>query len=190
MMRLKGQSGYFYLLCAALASWVLLSLTDVETVGNRLLPPHSPNFFSTGYSKWEMDTNGRVGMNVFADYVIHYSDDKTTRLQKPSLYFHHQQQAPWVVQAESGVVSADSKDVLLQGQTLITRDAYGNNKALKIITSNLKVKPDIHYAETDDKAVLLSPSHKTTGIGMKLVFKPPIHIELLAHVQGKYETQR
>lgn len=189
MNTLKEQSGYFYLVFAALASWLLANLIEVEDTGNRLSPPHSPNFFSSGYQKWTMSADGNPDNHLSAAHISHYSDDKTTHLQQPLLTFQQTDQPPWLIQAEAGLVSADGKEVILEGRATISREAYGNNKALKIITSNLKVKPDIHYAETADHAVLQSLPHTTSGTGMKLVFKQPIHIELLAHVQGKYETK-
>jgi lipopolysaccharide export system protein LptC len=185
----KTHYGYLYLAGIAIASWLMVNLTEVDEEGSRILPPHSPDFFSTGYKKWEMDTHGLVNSRLNADTIIHYSDDNTTHLGKPLLYLHQEQQTPWLIQANIGNVSADGKTILLQGQTVIARDANGNSKSLKINTSNLTVKPEIHFAETADQAELLSPPNKTTGIGMKLVFKHPIRIELLAHVQGKYEKQ-
>lgn len=191
MTRVKDQLGYLYLALLAAASWLLVELADIQDDPNRPLPPHSPDFFSHGYSKWQMGSAGQADSELLADKIVHYSDDRTTHLERPEMIFHQGQQAsPWAIHAESGQVSADSKNVLLQGNVNIERTAYGNAKPLKIITSNLKVKPETHYAETDDRAELISLQNKTTGTGMKLVFKQPVRIELLADVQGNYETQR
>ncbi|MDD2724072.1 MAG: LPS export ABC transporter periplasmic protein LptC [Methylovulum sp.] len=186
----RDQYGYLYLFFVALASWILVNLSGGDNLGNRLIPPHSPDLFSKGYTKWEMDTSGLVNTQLFADKIVHYSDDHTTQMEKPSIVFYLEKQPPWRIQAESGSVSADRKNILLHGKVIVDRDQYNNTKALKINTSNLKVKPETHFAETDEQAELLSLPNKTTGTGMKLVFKQPIRIELLAHVQGKYERQQ
>jgi len=180
---------YVYLAFIAFASWILVNLTDVDNNNNKLIPPHSPDFFSTGYTKWEMGATGLPNTQLYAEKIVHYSDDHTTDMDKPLIFLHQEKQPPWVIQSESGMVSADSKNIFLKGKVVIDRDKFDNVKALKINTSNLKVRPETHFAETDAWAELVSPPHKTTGTGMKLVFKQPIRIELLSHVQGKYETQ-
>jgi lipopolysaccharide export system protein LptC len=191
MTRVKDQLGYLYLALLAVASWLLVELAGVDDGQNRPIPPHSPDFFSQGYSKWQMGKAGQADSELLAGKIVHYSDDRTTHLEQPEMVFHQDQHtSPWAIHAESGEVSADSKNVLLQGRVNIERKASGNAKPLKIITSNLKVKPETHYAETDERAELISLQNKTTGTGMKLVFKQPVRIDLLADVQGKYETQR
>lgn len=189
MNALKANYGYILLAFAVLGSWLLLSFQDVGEEGNRPLPPHSPDLFSTGYRKWEMDATGVASSQLTAAKVIHYSDDRTTDLTQPLFYMYRDRQPPWVIQAVSGKVSGDNKTIWLQGKALITRAAFDKEQALAIDTSNLKVTPDTNYAETVDFASLQSPPNVTTGTGMKLVFKRPIRIELLAHVQGTYETQ-
>jgi len=62
-------------------------------------------------------------------------------------------------------------------------------RELKIYTFNLKVKPETSYAETDAWAELISLPNWTTGVGMKLTFAEPIHLELLSNVKGNYETK-
>lgn len=189
MTWLKDYYGYFYLAFIALATWLLVNLTEVDPTGNKFIPPHSPNIFSHGYTKWEMGTTGIANTKLFADKISHFSDDHTTDMEQPVIIFYQEKQSPWVIKSESGKVSADKKNVFLKGHVVIDRAAFENAKPLKITTSNLKVKPDIYFAETDERAELLSQPNKTTGTGMKLTFKQPINIGLFSHVQGKYETK-
>jgi lipopolysaccharide export system protein LptC len=78
----------------------------------------------------------------------------------------------------------------LNGKAIINRDKAEGSKELTINTSNLRVKIETSYAETDEWAELLSPPNITTGIGMKMTFVAPVHLELLANVKGKYETNK
>jgi lipopolysaccharide export system protein LptC len=80
--------------------------------------------------------------------------------------------------------------VLLNGKSVVHRAKSEKIRELIINTSNLRVKPETSYAETDEWAELISLPNVTTGIGMKLVFVVPIHLELLANVKGKYETNK
>ncbi|HSN23326.1 MAG TPA: LPS export ABC transporter periplasmic protein LptC [Methylomicrobium sp.] len=173
----------------ALLSWGLVKLTVTEEAVLAVIPPHSPDLFSTGYTKWEMAENGSLKSKLIADRMTHYSDDGTTHLDKPLMFFHNETTPPWVVKAEAGILSADGKDLKLNGKVLVERAQAPGVKPLIINTSNLKVKPETHYAETDEWAELISVPNRTTGIGMKLVFEQPIHLQLLSKVKGKYETK-
>jgi lipopolysaccharide export system protein LptC len=185
-MNLKN---YLYLAVLALLSWWLVKLTGLDEINRYQAPPHSADYFSKGYSKWEMDQYGRLKSQLQADQMIHYSDDGTTIMTKPLMYSYNEKSPPWVINSETGILSADDKNILLNGKVTIDRAKGPNVSALTINTSNLKVKPETHYAETDAWAELISPPNKTTGTGMKMVYAQPVHLELLSHVKGKYETK-
>lgn len=179
---------YVFLIGLAIASWWLLTLTGVDE--NRLpVPVHSTDVFSTHYVKLEMNAAGMPKSQLVADKMQHYKDNGVTELQQPRLSFTNATTPPWLISAEKGILSADGKDLYLQGRVFIERAKSQNTKALKIITTNLNVKPDIDFAETNERAELVSHPNITVGNGMKLVFGQPIRIELLANVQGKYEKK-
>jgi len=189
MTRLNVNYNYLYLLIIAVMSWWLVKLTGIDELGRKEVPAHSPDYFSKGYTKWEMSELGRPKTKLTADEMIHYSDDSTTHLANPVMFFYNEETPPWIVKSETGVLSADGKDLLLTGKVYVDRAAGEGVRELKIFTSNLKVKPETSYAETDAWAELISLPNWTTGIGMKLTFVDPIHLELLSNVKGNYETK-
>jgi lipopolysaccharide export system protein LptC len=170
-------------------SWWLVKLTGVDEIYQVQVPAHSPDYFSTGYTKWEMNELGTLKNQLLADEIIHYSDDGTTHLINPVMFFHNQKTPPWVVKSETGVLSRDGNELLLNGKVIIDREKAKGFTQLTINTSKLKVNPKTSYAETNEWAELISPPNRTTGTGMKLTFIEPIHLELLANVKGKYETK-
>ena len=105
------------------------------------------------------------------------------------MFFYNEKTPPWIIKSETGILSADGKDLLLNGKVVADRAAGEGVKALKIYSVNLKVKPETSYAETDEWAELVSLPSWTTGTGMKLFFAQPIHLELLSNVKGNYETK-
>ena len=105
------------------------------------------------------------------------------------MFFYNEKTPPWVIKSETGILSGDGKDLLLNGKVTIDRAKAEGVSQLTINTSMLKVKPETSYAETNEWAELISPPNKTTGTGMKLTFAQPIHLQLLANVKGKYETK-
>ncbi len=188
MTRLKSNYSYLILFVIAVMSW-WLAVTGVDESKRLAVSAHSPDYFSKGYTKWEMSELGRPESKLLADEMIHYNHDSTTHMVKPLMFFYNEKTPPWVINSETGILSPDGKDLLLTGKVVVDRAAAVGVRELKIYTTNLKVKPKISYAETDAWAELISLPNWTTGIGMKLTFAEPIHLELLSHVKGNYETK-
>jgi len=182
-------TNYLYLTALALLSWWLVKLTGLDEITSTQAPPHSADYFSKGYTKWEMNESGTLKSQLTADQMIHYSDDGTTHMLKPLIHFYNEKSPPWVIKSETGLLSSDGKDLLLSGTVAINRAKAQGIRPLTINTSNLKVKPETSYAETDEWAELISPPNRTTGTGMKLIYTQPIRLELLSHVKGNYETK-
>jgi lipopolysaccharide export system protein LptC len=105
------------------------------------------------------------------------------------MYFYNENKPPWIIESETGVLSKDGVKLQLNGKVKIIREIGESVRPLTVNTSNLMVNPKTSYAETKAWAELISPPHVTTGTGMKVTFKEPIHLELLSKVKGKYETK-
>jgi lipopolysaccharide export system protein LptC len=189
-MRIKDNKLYLAAAAVAIMTWWLADLLENDPNQQGVAVAHSADYFSTGYTKYEMNELGKLNKKLIADRVTHYSDDGTSHTVNPVMYFYKEKTPPWVINAQAGVLSADGKDLLLNGKSVVRRAKAAGVKELTINTSNLRVKPETSYAETDEWAELISPPNITTGTGMKLVFATPIHLELLAHVKGKYETNK
>jgi lipopolysaccharide export system protein LptC len=188
-MSLRENKIYLYLAIIALISWWLVKLTGLDEIYHGQVPAHSPDYFSRGYTKWEMNEFGILKNKLLADEMIHYSDDGTTHMVNPIMFFHNEKTPPWVIKSAIGILSGDGKDLLLSGKVAIDREKAKGVTPLTINTSVLKVNPETSYAETNEWAELISPPNKTTGIGMKMTFVQPIHLQLLANVKGTYETK-
>lgn len=181
---------YLYAAIPAILSWWLVQLTESEETPS-LTPQksHSAEYFSSGYVKWEMDEAGQLKSKLIAKSMTHYGDDGTTHLQKPELILINRDAPPWVIQSETGIVSADGKQIFLTDKVVVERKGASGVSPLKINSSNVRVEPDQDYAETDEWAELLSPPNRTEGIGMQLHYGDPIQIKLFSKVRGKYELK-
>ena len=189
MTRLNGNYCYLYFTIIAAMSWWLVKLTGSDVFNHIAITTHSRDYFSKGYTKLEMNEFGRPKSKLVADEMIHYSDDQTTHLDNPLMIFYNNKTPPWIIKSETGILSADGKDLLLNGKVTVDRAAAKGVRELNIYTTNLKVKPEISYAETNAWAELISLPSWTTGIGMKVTFTEPIHLQLLSNVKGSYETK-
>jgi lipopolysaccharide export system protein LptC len=88
--------------------------------------------------------------------------------------------------AERGTTKDGSKQIMLQGNVVIfRRQLSAGDLALKINTSELLVRPDESYAETDQLITITSGEHSLQSTGMKAYFNDG-RVELLSRVRGKY----
>ncbi len=188
-MSLTGKKRYIFLtIIAILSAWLAkTSETLQNTINNN--PAHSPDYFSTGYSKWQMNEQGTVKNKLNADKIVHYSDDDTTRSIRPVMLFYNEKNPPWIIRSETGLLSANGNVLLLEGEVTIERGKTKDQGPLTINTSMLKVQPNKNYAETEKWAEFINPPNKTTGTGMSMTYIAPIHIEFLANVRGNYEKK-
>ena len=193
-MKLSEHKTFVFWAGVALLSWILLNFNDLNEIIRSTPMAHSPDYFSNGYNKWEMNEDGLPNSQLFADKIIHYSDDRETHLDNP-VYVSFTEKSvktaskspPWIIRAESGLLSADTKHLQLKGHVIIDKAKGPGVRAVQIRTTNLKVELDTRNAETDQAAELISAANRTTGIGMKFAFKSPVRLQLLSHVKGKYE---
>ena len=190
-MTLRENKLYIYVVIIALLSWLMLNMTGMIESQFIQVPAHSPDYYSKGYAKWEMNELGALKNKIVADEMIHYSDDMTTHMLAPIMTFINTNELtpPWVVKSETGILSGDGKDLALNGQVVIDRIKADGISPLRINTSELKVKPETNYAETVAWAEIMSELNVTTGIGMNMTFIDPVHLQLLANVKGRYEKK-
>lgn len=182
---------YTLVVVLAAISWGLVELFRFEYQtgdGSLEAPKHSADYFSKGYLRKDLNEQGQLKSELAAENILHYSDDDTTHIDKPRLTLYNTDPAipPWVVKSEKGILSADGENLLLQGKVFIDRAKAEGVKQMNIKTTNLRVKPKISYAETDERAELLSPPHRVEGKGMQITFKKPINIKLLSNVKSRY----
>jgi len=178
---------YYFILVLALVSWWLSKLTISEHTEVNVIPTHSPDYFSYDYLKTEMDNDGILKSEVRAEKVTHFNSSDEAELDKLIMTIYKPNSPPWVIRSETGTVPAGGRDVFLNGKVFIDRAKAPGKNEIKIITSNLRVKPEQDYAETDEWADLIMPPNKTSGTGMEITFSTPIHLKLLANVRGRYE---
>lgn len=190
MSYLTGKYHYVFFAIMALLSWWLVKLTVTDMLSHSDSKVHSVDYFSVGYTKWEMANTGELKSKLSAATMQHYKDDSTIHLVKPIMAFYNATTPPWIVSSDTGMLSADGKNLQLKGKAVVDRAKAPNISPLTINTTNLNVKPEISYAETSDWAELISRPNRTEGVGMKLTYIEPIRVELLAKVRGHYETKQ
>lgn len=188
-MKLKHNAFYGYVIGLAIVSSLLVKILVDESVERREAAPHSADFFSVGYKKWEMNQQGSLSSHLTADKMTHYSDDGATHLEKPLMFFYNAPNPAWQIEAQAGKLEQGGETLWLNGNVEIERAATSQSKELIIHTANLQVFPKTSFAQTPEFTQLKSGNNLTTGTGMKATFSAPVHLELLAKVHGSYVTK-
>ena len=188
-MSLTENKRYIFLSVIALLSAWIANHTEILQNYKKTSPAHSPDYFSSGYRKWQMNEQGTLKSTLIADKISHYSDDGTSHTVQPIMTFYNDKTPPWVIMSETGILSADGKNLQLNGQVKIDRAKFKDHCEITINTRNLKVQPETNYAETQEWAELINYPNKTTGIGMNMTYIEPIHIEFLSNVKGNYDNK-
>ena len=179
---------YIYIALVALLTWWLQQIyeqqqMDMKTAAN------SPDFFSLGYYKKEMDLDGQPKSELVADKMQHYKTDGNTHLERPVMTLYNANAAPWVIQSDSAIMAGDGDHLQMNGHAVINREASEGGSALKVTTSDLQVTLSKNFAETSAWADIVSPPNQTSGTGMEVTFVSPIHLKLLSSVKGRYEIK-
>lgn len=187
-MRIQPYRFYILIGVSALLSAWLADFTEKEEETITVATQGGADYFSSGYSKTEMNEAGIPKSDLIADSMTHYSPDDTVHLEKPVMTLYNKTVSPWIIRSETGILSADGDRLQLNGKVHINREASKGVSPLTVNTSNLRVRLPDNYAETDEWAEIISPPNRTTGVGMKTTFVEPIHLRLLARVKGRYEV--
>jgi len=180
---------YSVLLFITLSSWWLLEQQQSEEVVPIKLEGHSADYFSEGYKKVEMDGMGNPVSILEAKTLTHFKDDQTTELAQCKITFFNSDGSSWIIQADAGVLWANGNDLFLNGVVHINRAPVEGVRPVQINTSDLRVKLDQSYAETDNWAEIITPPDRTEGTGLQMIYSKPIQVELIHAVKGRYEMQ-
>ncbi len=178
---------YFVLIFLLLGSWFLASVFEKKEGKAFESIEHTPDYFSKGYYKKEMDQQGLAISELTAEKLTHYNDDGTTHLEQPVMTLYSAKSPSWVIKSTTGLLAADRDNLLLSGKVFINRQGTKKQKSFDINTSELRVKLSTNYAETDEWAEIIEGSSRTEGIGMNATFVEPIWIKFLSKVKGRYE---
>ena len=184
---LKHNAFYTYVIALAILSSLLTKWLTTEDIESREAVPHSADFFSVGYKKWQMNENGDLDSHLTANKMTHYNDDGTTHLENPLMFFYNASNPAWQIQANSGKLEKGGETLWLNGEVDIKREASSQGRELIIHTANLQVFPKTTFAQTNEFTELKSGNNVTTGSGMKATFNKPVHLELLSKVHGSYK---
>jgi lipopolysaccharide export system protein LptC len=178
---------YLILIAAVVGSfWVADKLAPPEEP-REAKPPGEIDYYARNIRRFTADQQGRRRNVLEAEKLTHYHDDDHSELEHPVLTLFSSDGPPWIIHGERGTVSSRSTDVFLEGPVLVTRTADRKGRTFRAETSNVHVKPDENYGETEDFVEIVSPPDELSGIGMQVHFGKNLKVTVLSSVRRKHE---
>jgi lipopolysaccharide export system protein LptC len=123
---------------AALSWWLPTALTPPANLFEGE-SRHEPDYTIYSFTATEMDAQGRRKHELQAVKLVHYGDDDTAELTQPYLVQFPPDAAPVHTRADRGHVSANGKEILMQGNVRVTRGASGTDPAGEVQTREMRV---------------------------------------------------
>lgn len=155
-----------------------------------------PDFVVDGLRAVTMAADGQPLRRLVSTQVRHYPDDDSTELDAPVLLLYatgdddptddDAASPPWRVRADTGWVSADGDELLLQGAVAINRVASATAPPVRLTSAELLVLPDFEYAETARFARLRAGEDWVTAAdGMQVWFGSRMRAKLFGRVHAR-----
>ena len=113
---------YVYVALMALLSWWLQQLYEQRQAEIKVAE-NSPDFFSAGYYKKEMDLQGLPKSELIADKMQHFKADGSIHLEQPKMTLFNPDAAPWLDTWETVAERADWNSLLDVRKSFRSADA-------------------------------------------------------------------
>jgi lipopolysaccharide export system protein LptC len=146
---------------------------------------HDPDYFVDGLSALKMNPEGKLAYTLFADKMVHFPDDDTTRLTKPRWVSLGTGKAAVTITAEQALVSGNGEDVYFEDNVRVVRDPSGKQSRLVLETNFLHVIPDQDIARTDRPVKITDANTVVNAVGLELNSETRV-LKLLSNVKGVY----
>ena len=172
---------------AAMATftWWLQHLVEPIAAPAQRSVGHVADYTMETFSVLEMNAAGETRYRLQAELMEHFADDGSARLVKPQVRFFSRERVPWTLVAEEGTVTANHKEIHLNGAVLIERLASTTQAPLRLMTRNVLLHPHDEVAETREQVMLQDSLNTTRAVGMRVNLNNE-HVQLLSQVQGRY----
>ena len=157
----------------------------LETTPNQAEVNQKIDYYLENFKITQLNAQGQKNYTLSGTKLMHYRDTDTADVVSPQLLFIDEQAMRWTIQSDRAWVSKNSDYIHLLGIVNITRQAQTNTPPLDILTSNLKIRTQDHFAETADQVTIQSPGWQTNAQGFTANLTTG-QFSLLSQVKGRY----
>ncbi len=173
-------------LLVAVGWWVLDEDTHDPVPADPEEMAERPDYFMEDFT---LDATGDDGVRRYrlqSPSMEHFIGDDLWLLEHPEVTYFADTGEPWRMRAERGRAWNNVEDVHLEGEVQIRRSGGEHNLPANMDTSEVFLKPERRYAETDEHAVYWRTDARLEGVGVR-AWLDEDKLELLSEVRGRYE---
>mgnify|MGYP001381387422 CR=1 FL=1 len=133
------------------------------------------------------DATGVPRYRLTADKLSHFSGNKLTSLDKPTLTQFHEKQGEIRISSSKASVTPDGEKVVFSGQVNLLRPAVAGTREMTMQTSYLEVHTGKSEAFTGQPVVIRQPGMQITAAGLHL-FADTRVLKLKGRVKAQYQN--
>lgn len=133
------------------------------------------------------DVAGVPRYRLTARKLSHYSGNKLTVLDTPTLTHFHEKQGEMQISSNSASVTPDGEKVMFTGEVNIQRPAAGGKEGMSMQTSYLEIQTGRNEAFTSQPVVIRQPGLQITASGLHLYADTRV-LKLKGRVKAQYQN--
>lgn len=133
------------------------------------------------------DVAGVPRYRLTARKLSHYSGNKLTVLDTPTLTHFHEKQGEMQISSNSASVTPDGEKVMFTGEVNIQRPATGGMEGMSMQTSYLEIQTEKNEAFTSQPVIIRQPGLQITASGLHLYADTRV-LKLKGRVKAQYQN--
>lgn len=174
------------ILLAVVSGWVFQSIEKSPLLTKEKLR-HDPDYFLKNFTATTMNSKGKPAYQVKADYLEHFPDDGSMKLQQPLFWFYENNIKSWSAQANEAIILHNSEKIHFKGDVVLKKIiSAGKNKTPMILTTEqLTIEPERNLAHTQVEIKLRKGNSHIQARGMRADMSKNT-IEFLSKIRSHY----
>jgi len=177
-------------LLIGLAWWLFGGASPERTASRETAKARTlPDYFMDDFVLRAANKNGSWRYDITGKRMVHLPRQGVWKFQSPEIVLFTKRGAPWYGTAPRGKAWNDGNDALLMGKVHFWRPASPANERATIDSSNVALRPNEDYAQTQALTIFHQGSARMQGVGAR-AYLDQQRIELLSQVRGTYVPQK
>lgn len=146
---------------------------------------HDPDYIVQDFVVRQLGPDGIAVHKLEARRMLHFPDDDSTHLEKPTLERYTVGKLSMRISADRALVSSEGKTVDFHDDVKAVRMPTRERSELTLTTDYLHVIPDDDFARTDRPVRIVDANTQVTAVGLELDNKAKT-LKLMSNVRGSY----
>jgi lipopolysaccharide export system protein LptC len=161
-----------------------------ELISQAQQVPDYPTTYLVNARTRQFDEEGKLSYILEADKMAYFNKSDPSKpdtlLEQPNITMFDQDNSrpPWKATANNAEGSEQQDELIMIGDVVI-QQRLDNGEQTRLETTELTIKPNRRYAETDKPVIITDKTGVVRSTGVRIFFDDE-RIELLSNVSGNY----